>query len=93
MDRSTVEKIAKLGRLELPEADVDKVAKQLSDILGHVEKLKELDTSAIEATSHAVEVPNPLREDEPVVSKAIEAVLEIAPERDENFFLVPKVIT
>ena len=92
MDRKTVEKIAKLGRLELPESDVDKFTQQLSDILGYVEKLGQLDTSAIEATSHAVEVPNPLRPDEAQASKAVEEILEIAPEREENFFQVPKVI-
>jgi len=92
IDRKTVEKIAKLSRLELREEDIGKFTEQLNNILGHVEQLKGLDTSAIEATSHAVEVPNPLREDEVVVSKVIEQVLGNSPDHEDEFFRVPKVL-
>jgi aspartyl-tRNA(Asn)/glutamyl-tRNA(Gln) amidotransferase subunit C len=57
-----------------------------------VEKLNQLDTSAIEATSHAVEVPNPMREDEVHPTNVVDKILEISPDREENFFRVPKVI-
>ena len=92
INRETVEKIAKLARLQLSEQDLEKYTGQLNNILGHIEKLSELNTEAIEATTHAVEVPNPLREDEVQVSKVIDAVLEISPDHEDHFFRVPKVI-
>ena len=90
--RETVEKIAKLARLQLSESDLEKYTGQLNNILGHIEKLNQLDTQAIEATTHAVEVANPMREDEVKVSSVIDAVLEISPDHEEHFFRVPKVI-
>ena len=90
--RETVEKIAKLARLQLSESDLEKYTGQLNNILGHIEKLNQLDTQAIEATTHAVEVANPMREDEVKPSSVIDAVLEISPDHEEHFFRVPKVI-
>jgi aspartyl-tRNA(Asn)/glutamyl-tRNA(Gln) amidotransferase subunit C len=90
--RDTVEKIARLARLQLSESDLGKYTEQLNNILGHVEKLNQLDTSAIEATTHAVEVPNPLRADEVQTNQVIDAVLEISPDHEGRFFRVPKVL-
>lgn len=92
INRETVEKIAKLSRLKLPESDVEKFTTQLNHILGHVEKLNQLDTSSIEATSHAVEIASPMREDEVHSSTAIEEVLKQAPDSEGPFFRVPKVL-
>jgi len=92
INRETVEKIAKLARLQLSESDLEKYTGQLNNILGYVEKLNQLDTSAIEATTHAVEVPNPLREDAVHPSHVIDAVLQISPDHEAHFFRVPKVI-
>ncbi|HEX5033113.1 MAG TPA: Asp-tRNA(Asn)/Glu-tRNA(Gln) amidotransferase subunit GatC [bacterium] len=92
INRETILNIAKLARLQLSEADIGKYTEQLNNILGHVEKLKQLDTSKIEATTHAVEVPNPLRADEVKQSQVIDAVLEISPDHEAHFFRVPKVI-
>ena len=92
IDRSTVEKIARLSRLELSEANVGKFTEQLNNILGYVEKLNALDTKDIEATSHAVEIPTPMREDVVVQSEVVAEVLEISPDREERFFRVPKVL-
>lgn len=90
--RETVEEIALLARLELSEAEKETYTNQLNSILGYFAKLNELDTSQIEATSHAVEIANPMREDEVHSSKAIEEVLEISPDNEDHFFRVPKVI-
>ncbi|HKY64365.1 MAG TPA: Asp-tRNA(Asn)/Glu-tRNA(Gln) amidotransferase subunit GatC [bacterium] len=92
INRETILNIAKLARLQLSEADIGKYTEQLNNILGHVEKLKQLDTSKIEATTHAVEVPNPLRADEVKQCQVIDAVLEISPDHEAHFFRVPKVI-
>ncbi len=90
--RDTVEKIAALARLQLTEAELEKYTHQLNNILGYVEKLNELDTSNIEATSHAVEVANPMREDQGAVSVVIDEVLKISPDHEEHFFRVPQVL-
>lgn len=92
INRDTILNIAKLARLQLSEADIGKYTEQLNNILGHVEKLKQLDTSKIEATTHAVEVPNPLRADEVRTNSVIDAILEISPDHEAHFFRVPKVI-
>lgn len=85
-------KIARLARLKLQEADLEKFATQLSSILTYVERLNQLDTSKIEATAHAVEIPTPLREDEMVPYREQELSLQNAPAREGPFFKVPKVI-
>jgi len=92
IDRSTVEKIARLSRLELDEASIGKFTEQLNNILGNVEQLNALDTKNIEATSHAVEIPTPMREDVVIQSEVITEVLEISPDHEERFFRVPKVL-
>jgi aspartyl-tRNA(Asn)/glutamyl-tRNA(Gln) amidotransferase subunit C len=88
-----VRKIAELARLELTEEEVQKYATQLSNILAYIEKLNELDVSSIEPTAHAVSVPTPFREDA-VTShgEKKEPALKQAPDRDGDFFRVPKVL-
>lgn len=90
--RETVEAIAHLARLELQESEKNTYTEQLNRILEYMEKLNELDTAQIEATSHAVETSNPMREDVVQTSKAIEKILEISPDAEDHFFRVPKVI-
>lgn len=87
-----VEKIARLARLALPPADLEKYTQQLNNILGFMEKLDQLDTSAIEATAHAVEVATPLREDEAVTTTIAQDIFKIAPDSEDGFFKVPKVL-
>jgi len=90
--RKEVEHVAKLARLALREEEVERLTRQLSDILTYVEKLNELDTKDVEPTSHVLPVRNVLREDE--VSGSIDRgkALVNAPDRTEEFFRVPKVI-
>jgi aspartyl-tRNA(Asn)/glutamyl-tRNA(Gln) amidotransferase subunit C len=92
INKQTVEKIAQLARLKLSEADLEKYTDQLNSILGFVEKLNQLDTTNIEATTHAVEVPTPFREDKIIPKELIQKVLEISPDHEERFFRVPKVL-
>jgi aspartyl-tRNA(Asn)/glutamyl-tRNA(Gln) amidotransferase subunit C len=92
IDRKTVESIAHLARLEFPESEIEAFTHQLNQILGYMEKLNELDTGSIEATSHAVEMAAPMREDEVRDSNVIERVLETAPDQENHFFRVPKVL-
>ena len=87
-----VRHIAKLSRIELS-ADQERVfARQLADVLGYFDKLKELNTDGVEPMAHATDIANVLAADVPGLSLTPEQALANAPDRDGDFFKVPKVI-
>ncbi|MFA4924194.1 MAG: Asp-tRNA(Asn)/Glu-tRNA(Gln) amidotransferase subunit GatC [Ignavibacteriaceae bacterium] len=90
--KQEVEKIAELARLEFNEKEIEHLTKELNQILHHMDKLNELDTSNVEPLSHPVEVKNVFRADELKASIKREDALRNAPDKDEEFFKVPKVI-
>jgi len=92
IDEAQVRKVAKLARLELSEEEVAEFTGQLSAILGYVDKMDELDTDAVEPLAHSLPVSNVLRDDRAVDSLGPQAALANAPVRDEQFFLVPKIL-
>lgn len=92
IDDATVKKVAKLSRLALDDEQIHKFAEQMSGILEYIEKLNELNTDDIEPLAHCLPIQNALREDTPAPSLGTEKVLANAPERDENHFLVPKIL-
>ena len=65
ISRQEVLKVGTLSRISLSGVEVDRFASQLSDILGYVDKLAELDTEGVEPLAHALDQSNVLREDEP----------------------------
>lgn len=81
--------MARLARLRLSDAEVDRMAGELSGILGHVDRIGELDLDGVEPTSHVVELENVLRADEPRPSWPREAVLKQAPDPASGAFRVP----
>ncbi len=87
-----VEHVARLARLEFTEEEKVKLVHQLNDILGYMEKLNKLDTSNVEPLSQVIELSNVMREDEVKPSLPRAEVLKNAPEKNEQFFKVPKVI-
>ncbi len=87
-----VEHIAELARLKFSEEELQSFTEQMNEILTYVEKLNELDTENVEPLSHPVESNNVFREDEVKKSVSTEEALKNAPEKDEQFFKVPKVI-
>ena len=92
LDRATVHKVATLARLELTPEEEEKFAGQLSGILDYVEQLNELDVTNVEPTTRAIDMVNVTRADIMQVYENREALLEGAPDRDDNFFKVPKII-
>ncbi len=92
LDRATVHKVATLARLELTPDEEEKFAGQLSGILEYVEQLNELDVTNVEPTTRAIDMVNVTRADVMQVYENREALMECAPDRDENFFKVPKII-
>ena len=84
--------VAHLARLEINDADVDRFAGQIGTILDYVDTLKQVDTTGVPATSHAITLTNAFREDKQMDHLDPEAALANAPETDDGAFVVPKVI-
>jgi aspartyl-tRNA(Asn)/glutamyl-tRNA(Gln) amidotransferase subunit C len=91
LDREQVHKVANLARLKLSEAEETQFAQQLSGILDYVEQLNELDVSNVEPTTRAIDVANVLRTDKVQPWANREDLLDCAPDRDGEFFRVPKI--
>jgi aspartyl-tRNA(Asn)/glutamyl-tRNA(Gln) amidotransferase subunit C len=89
IEREQVLHVARLARLRLSDAEVEKMAGELSGILEHVDRIGELDLDEVRPTSHVVELENVLRADEPRPSWPREAVLEQAPDPAEGAFRAP----
>jgi aspartyl-tRNA(Asn)/glutamyl-tRNA(Gln) amidotransferase subunit C len=89
IEREQVLHVAKLARLRLSDADVERMAGELSGILEHVDRIGELDLDEVEPTSHVVELENVLRPDEPRPSWPSDVVLEQAPDPADGAFRVP----
>ena len=87
-----VKYVAHLARLALSPAEEQKLAAQLSHILGYIEKLKELDVSQVQPTAHAVPLVNVTRPDEIRPSRSNEAALRNAPAPANGLFIVPKIV-
>jgi aspartyl-tRNA(Asn)/glutamyl-tRNA(Gln) amidotransferase subunit C len=92
IDRKTVEKVAKLARLELSAEELDRYGGQLGAILDYIAKLEKLDVQALEPLAQAVDMQNVFRADEPKPCLPREAALQNAPEKTADFFVVPKII-
>jgi aspartyl-tRNA(Asn)/glutamyl-tRNA(Gln) amidotransferase subunit C len=80
-----------LARLGLEPGDEDFYAEQLSGILGHIERLQQLDTDNIPPTAQVVEIASRLREDEPGRCLTQEEALANAPAAVDGFFRVPSI--
>ena len=89
IDRDEVLHVARLARLRLTDEEVERMARELSKVLEHIERISELDLDGVEPTSHVVDVAGVLREDEPRPSLPREVALRSAPAVEDGGFLVP----
>ncbi len=87
-----VEKVAKLARLEISDAEKEVFARQLSQILTHVETLRQFDTKGIVPTATVLGQVNVFRDDTIWPSLPVEKALANAPEREADGFSVPRII-
>ncbi len=83
--------VARLARLELSEAEVERMREQLSAILEAVGKVAELDLSNVEPTAHPLDLVNVLADDVPRPSSTRKEALANAPDPEDGFFGVPAV--
>jgi aspartyl-tRNA(Asn)/glutamyl-tRNA(Gln) amidotransferase subunit C len=89
LDRDQVLHVARLARLKLTEEEVERMAAELSKVLDHIEKIRELELADVPPTSHVIDVVNALRADEPTPSLPRETILAAAPEPVHDGFGVP----
>ena len=89
IDRDQVLYVARLARLRLSEPEIERMARELSSVLDHIEKISELDLEGVEPTTHVVQLENVLRADEPRESRPRERILEGAPDVAQGGFRVP----
>ncbi len=89
ISRDDVLHVARLARLELSDAEVERFQEQLSAILEAVSKVQELDLADVPPTSHPLDVVNVWRDDVPRPSLPVEEALANAPDSQDDMFKVP----
>lgn len=87
-----VKYVARLARLEVAEEDLGRLSDQLSGILGHIDKISELDLAGVEPMSHVLKLVNVLREDVERPSVTRESALSNGPSVEANAFRVPPIL-
>ena len=92
VDTSTVSRIARLARIDIPDGELEPVAAKLTDLLDWIEQLNEVDTEKVEPLASVSGHALPMRGDEVTDGGTVEAVLANAPEGASGFFAVPKVV-
>jgi aspartyl-tRNA(Asn)/glutamyl-tRNA(Gln) amidotransferase subunit C len=92
LDREQVRKVATLARLQLTPEEEEKFTIQLSNILDYFQQLSELDVTDVPPTTRAIDVSNVTRADALHPYDDREAILDCAPDREGDFFRVPKII-
>ncbi|UII34873.1 Asp-tRNA(Asn)/Glu-tRNA(Gln) amidotransferase subunit GatC [Fulvivirga ulvae] len=92
IDKDLLNKIAHLARLEFDENTAEEMMADMSKIITWVEKLNEVDTEGVEPLTTMSHEVNALREDEPKPHLSHERALKNAPQKDSDYFRVPKVM-
>lgn len=92
LDKDTVKNIANLARINVAQDDLDHLAVELSGILDWVEQLNGVDTDGVEPLASVVDVTLPLRTDVIADGNCRDSVLANAPDPEDGFFAVPKVV-
>jgi aspartyl-tRNA(Asn)/glutamyl-tRNA(Gln) amidotransferase subunit C len=92
IDRSAVDHVARLARLDLSEDERSKMQVELNAILEHAERIQALDLDDLPPTSHPVPLTNMMRSDEVTPSIGQDEALANAPESEDGRFKVPRII-
>ena len=88
-----IEYVAKLARIKLTEAEVERFGAQLGDLLEHVKALEALPTAEVAATAQVVQSTGVARDDVARSSLSRETILEAAPSREGPYFRVPRILS
>lgn len=87
-----VEYVARLAHLKLSDNEIEDMAIKLGSILNYMQQLRNIDTRGIEATTHVLPLANVFHQDEVGPTLTNEEALANAPDRDGNYFKVPKIL-
>ena len=87
-----VKYVAHLARLALSREEEQQLGSQLGNILGYIEKLKEVDVTGVEPTAHPFPLVNVVRSDEVHPSLSNAEALRNAPAQSNGLFIVPKIV-
>lgn len=92
LSKEDVKKVASLARIRMEDEQLETMAPQLSNIIGFVEQLAEVDTNNVEPLANVVDITLNLREDKITDGNYADKVLANAPESTQGYFVVPKVV-
>ena len=92
IDKDTVKHISKLARISLDEKKINNLSKDLTSIMKFIEKLNELNTDKTTPLTSIINASLKSREDEVKDGKIRDQILKNSPEKNEEFFVVPKVV-
>lgn len=92
LTKQDVAKVARLSRIKMDDDKLEALLPQLSNIIGFVEQLSEVDTDNVEPLASVVDINARMREDEVTDGGYAKEVLANAPEELEGYFVVPKVV-
>jgi aspartyl-tRNA(Asn)/glutamyl-tRNA(Gln) amidotransferase subunit C len=92
LSKQEVEHVAKLARLEMTDAEKETFSRELSSILTYIEQLKSWDTAGVEPTATVLDQANVFRADQVRPSLSVETALANAPEAEDGYFKVPKIL-
>jgi aspartyl-tRNA(Asn)/glutamyl-tRNA(Gln) amidotransferase subunit C len=92
VDKDTVAGIAKLARIKVDDAQQEALTEELSNILGWIDELGELDTEGVQPMTSVVEVQHSLRKDAVKDGDRQDDILQNAPESKQGYFVVPRVV-
>ncbi len=92
LDRTDVEKIAHLARLQIDDNDVPEYARNLSNILDLVDQMQSVDTDGVTPVAHPLDAVQRLRADQVSEQNQREQLQAVSPAVENGLFLVPKVI-
>ncbi len=92
LDKATVRRISELARIEVADADLEPLARELSAILGWIEQLGEVDTDDVAPMRSVMPITHPWREDVVTDDNLQDDITANAPTAHDGYFVVPKVV-
>jgi aspartyl-tRNA(Asn)/glutamyl-tRNA(Gln) amidotransferase subunit C len=92
VDEATVQRIARLARIKITADEAKALEKELSGILNWVEQLGEVETAGVEPMTRVVPIALPMRKDDVTDGEIADQVTRNAPQTEDHFFVVPKVV-
>lgn len=92
VDQATVKRVAKLSRIAISEENLGKMEGELNAILGFIEQLSEVDVDGVEPMTSVTPMDMKKRKDGVTDGAKADDIVANAPESDDNFFVVPKVV-